>query len=75
MTLDKKIDETRHYLLYELKHNDLTISGVPLGTMSPAVGLNICAITAGIEKYKSIIKKQNKKHDKNLLTKTKLSKF
>ena len=28
------------------------------------MGLKICAITAGIKKYKSIIKKKKKKYDK-----------
>ena len=32
--------------------------------MSYAVGMKICAITAGIKKYKSIIKKKKKKYDK-----------
>ena len=31
-----------------------------------AVGLKICAVTSGIKKYKSIIKKK-KKHDKTVL--------
>ena len=31
--------------------------GVPVGIVSSAVGLKICDITAGIKKYKSIIKK------------------
>ena len=39
---------------------------VPVGITSSAVGLKICAITAGIKKYKSIIKKK-KKHDKIVL--------
>ena len=40
---------------------------------SSAVGLKICAITAEIKKYKSIIKKKHKKHDQIvLLAKTKL---
>ena len=39
---------------------------VPVGITSSAVGLKICAITAGIKKYKSIIKKKNK-HDKIVL--------
>ena len=34
--------------------------------MSSAVRLNICGITVGIKKYKSIIKKK-KKHDKILV--------
>ena len=37
---------------------------VPVGIMSSAVGINICAITSGIKKYKSIIKTKKKKHDK-----------
>ena len=41
--------------------------------MSSAVGLKICAIIAGIKKYKSIIKKKKKKYHKIvLLPKTKL---
>ena len=31
---------------------------------SSAVAMQICAINAGIKKYKSIIKKKKKKHDK-----------
>ena len=103
----KKIDETRNYLLNEIKHNNLvnekhkktckylnhvenllilasTVTGcvsistftslvaVVVGITSSAVGLKICAITAGIKTYKSIIDK-TKKHDKIvLLRKTKL---
>ena len=38
------------------------------------MALKICAITAGITKYKPIIKKKKKKHDKIvLLAKTKLN--
>ena len=41
---------------------------------SSAIGLKICAITAGIKKYKSVIKKKKKKHDKIvLLAKSKLN--
>ena len=36
---------------------------VPVGIMSFAVGIKIYAITAGIKKYQSIIKKGKKKHD------------
>ena len=32
-----------------------------------SIGLKICVITAGIKKYKSIIKKKKKKHDKIML--------
>ena len=46
--------------------------GVPIGIMSSAIGLKVCAITAGIKKYKAIIKKKKKDHDKVvLLAKTK----
>ena len=31
---------------------------VPVGITSSAIGINICAITAGIKTYKSIIKKK-----------------
>ena len=97
----RKIDETRNYLLDEIKHNDLisekcrkickylnyvehlvilvsTVTGcvaisafpslvcVPVGTMS-RIGITICAITAGIKKCKSIVKKKMKKHDKIVL--------
>ena len=36
---------------------------IPIGITSSDIGLKICAITARIERYKSIIKKK-KKHDK-----------
>ena len=48
--------------------------GIPLDISSSVVGLKICAITAAIIKYKSIIKKKRKKHEKTvLLAKTKLN--
>ena len=48
--------------------------GIPIGITSPGIVLKICAITAGIKKYKSIIKKKKKKHDKTvLLAKSKLN--
>ena len=51
-----------------------SLVGIPIGITSFANGLKICAITAGIKKYKSIIKKKKKKHDKIvLLTKSKLN--
>ena len=97
----RKNDETRNYLLDELKHNNLmseqykktsyylnyvenllilasTVTGcisisafaslvcVPVCITSSALGIYICAITAGIKKYKSIIKKK-KKHGKTVL--------
>ena len=94
----RKIDETRNYILDEIKHNNLmgkkykktckyltyvehllitasTVTGcvsisafaslvcIPVGITSLAVGINICAITAQIKMYKSIIKKKKKEHD------------
>ena len=44
-----------------------SLIGIPIGITSSAIGLKICAITAGIKKYKSIIKKKKKKHDKIVL--------
>ena len=47
---------------------------IPIEITSSAIGLKICAITAEIKKYKSIINKKKKKHDKIvLLAKSKLS--
>ena len=51
-----------------------SLIGIPIGITSSAKELKICAITAGIKKYKSIIKKKKKKHDKIvLLAKSKLN--
>ena len=48
--------------------------GIPIAIASSVIGLNICAISAGIKKYKSTIKKRSKKHDKIILfPKTKLN--
>ena len=41
--------------------------GIPIGITSSAIGLKVCAIVAGIKKYKSVIKKKKKKHDKIVL--------
>ena len=47
---------------------------VRVGIAGSAVGIKICAITEGTKKYKSIIKKKKKKHDKIvLLAKDKLN--
>ena len=35
-----------------------SLFGVPIGITSSAIGLKICAITAVIKKYKSIVKKK-----------------
>ena len=41
-----------------------SLIGIPIGITSSAIGLKICAITARIKKYKSMIIKKKKKHDK-----------
>ena len=40
---------------------------VAVGITSSSVGLKICAITTGLKKYNSIIKKEKKKNDKIML--------
>ena len=51
-----------------------SLVGIPIGITSSAIGLNICAVTAAIKKYKSMIKKKKKKHDKIVfLAKSKLN--
>ena len=51
-----------------------SLFAIPVGITSSAVGLKSCIITAGIKKYKLLIKRKKKKHDKILLVaKTKLN--
>ena len=51
-----------------------SLVGVPVGFTSSATGLKASALTVGIKKYRSIIEKKKKKHDKIvLLAKTKLN--
>ena len=51
-----------------------SLVGIPIGITGSTMGLKTCAITAGVKKYKSIIKKKKKKHDKiELLAKVKLN--
>ena len=51
-----------------------SLVGIPVGIASSAVRIKICAITAIIKKYKSIISKNKKKNGKIvLLAKTKLN--
>ena len=52
----------------------VSLLGIPIGTMSSAIGLKICAIVVRFKKYNSIIKKKEKNYDKIvLLAKTKLN--
>ena len=41
-----------------------SLLGITVGFTNSAIGLKICAITATIEKCKSIIRKKKKKHNK-----------
>ena len=51
-----------------------SLVAIPVGITSSAVGIKVCAIIAGIKKYKSVIKKEKKKHAKILfLEKNKLN--
>ena len=51
-----------------------SLVGIPIGIASFTIGLKTCVITEGIKKYKSIVKKKKKKHDKIvLLAKSKLN--
>ena len=51
-----------------------SLLGIPIGITSSVIGLKICAIAAGIKKYKSVIKKKKKNSDEIiLLAKSKLN--
>ena len=41
-----------------------SLLGIPIRITSSAIGLKICPISAGLEKYKSIIKKEKRRQDK-----------
>ena len=45
-----------------------SLVGIPVGITISPIGLKICAITAAIKKYKSVIKKKKKKHNKIVLS-------
>ena len=52
----------------------VSLVGIVIGITSSAIGLKICVIIPGIKKYKSVIKRKKKKHDKRvLLAKTMLN--
>ena len=44
-----------------------SLISIAIGITSSAIGLKICVITSGIKKYKLIIKKKKRKHDKIVL--------
>ena len=76
-SMSKKHKKVCRVLNYILKHPTITGSvsisafaslvGTLIGIASSTIGLKICVITAGIKKYRSIIKKKKKKHDKIVL--------
>ena len=68
----KKYNKTCQYLIYFERLIILvsTVTGcvcVRVGISSSAVGMKICAITAGIKKFKSVIRKKKKKHNRIVL--------
>ena len=72
-----------HFLILDSKISEcISISAfasllsILIGITSSAVELKLCAIATGSKKYKSIIKKKKKKHDKIVLSaKFKLNKI
>ena len=50
-----------------------SLLGVPIGIASSAMGLKICAITSGVKRHSSIIKKKKKQEKIVLLAKSKLN--
>ena len=61
------------FLFYLLEFNGCisfsayaSLLGIPIGFISSAIRLKICAIAATIKKYKLIIKKKKKKHNKTV---------
>ena len=74
------LNYSAHFIFISAVSGSVSISafaslvGAPVGITSFAVGLKICAVTAGIKKYESIIKKKRKKHNHTvLLAKNKLN--
>ena len=77
----QKVCTVLNYIHHSLVSNStitgcvsITLVGISIGIASSTIGLKICVITAGIKKYKSIIKKKRRKHNKIvLLAKSKLN--
>ena len=44
-----------------------SLVAIPKGIAKSAIGLKICVMTGGIQKYKSISKEKKKRHDKIVL--------
>ena len=77
----QKVCTVLNYINHSLVSNStitgcvsITLVGISIGIASSTIGLKICVMTAGIKKYKSIIKKKRRKHNKIvLLAKSKLN--
>ena len=72
----KKLCRVLNYIqhLLTLISDLASLVGIPIVITSSSIGLKICVITAGIKKYKSIVKKNKKNRDKILsLAKSKLN--
>ena len=54
--------------VYVSTYGFASLVGVLVGVASSAIGLQSCALTAGIKKYKSIIKKKRKNHNNIVLS-------
>ena len=70
----KYLNQAENFLvLYSMITGGVSISAlvslfcVPVGFMSSSIGIKVSTITAGIKKYKSIIKKKRKNHDEIVL--------
>ena len=77
----QKVCTVLNYINHSLVSNStitgcvsITLVGISIGIASSTIGLKICVITAGIKKYKSIIKKKRRKNNTIvLLAKSKLN--
>ena len=77
----QKVCTVLNYINHSLVSNStitgcvsITLVGISIGIASSTIGLKICVITAGIKKYKSMIKKKRRKNNKIvLLAKSKLN--
>ena len=80
-TLCRDLNYFEHFIIFDSALSSCvsisvfaSLIGVFVGIASSAVESKVCAITAEIRMYNSIIKKKKKKHDKMvLLAKTKLN--
>ena len=52
------LNSIEHFLILASTITGCVSISIPIEITSSAIGLKICAITAGIKKYKSIIKKK-----------------